>query len=86
MQPAVRLAISQERGTETIEILPLENRSGWRELPRPGPVFLTGDIGRGLSRWFRGEVSFGLKEAILHFGVASRRNLGNQPRREGYWP
>lgn len=36
---------------------------GRGELPRPGPVFLTGDNGRGLSRWFRGEVSFGLKEA-----------------------
>ena len=33
------------------------------ESPRPCPMLLTEDIGRGQSRWFRGEVGFKLREA-----------------------
>ena len=50
------------------------------ESPRPCPLVLTVDIGRGQSRWFRGEDSFNLIEAYLHFGVALSRNLGYPPK------
>ena len=50
------------------------------ESPRPCPLILTVDTGRGQSRWFRGEDSFNLIEAYLHFGVALSRNLGYPPK------
>jgi len=50
------------------------------ESPRPGPMLLTEDIGRGQSRWFRGEVGSKLLEAGLLFGVALSRNLGYPPK------
>ena len=55
----------------------METYADKRESPRPCPsVFLTEDIGRGQSRWFRGEAGFNVIEARLLFGVASSRNLG----------
>lgn len=46
-------------------------------------MLLTEDVGRGQSRWFRGEARFNGVEARLLFGVALSRNLGYPPRREG---
>lgn len=58
-----------------------EFAGGSWESPRPCPVKLTEDTGRGQSRWFRVEACL-IMWSTPHFGVVLSWNLGYLPRDE----